>query len=155
MNGYSIEDSHRIQQRAAQYRQRYPQFANWAKGRGVIEHTDLTQVRVFDLTARALLQWRLKAADVWKRHTRGSSSQKSGVHMNDLADWVQVAAPEEVDAALTSAKMSLWFTSRSLPTWYAVKKSRSTMSTLKLSSVASSPRKAAVRSDAPMHAGTR
>lgn len=49
MNGYSIEDFHRIQQRAAQYRQYYPRFARWAQGSGVIEHSDLTQVRVFDL----------------------------------------------------------------------------------------------------------
>lgn len=63
MNGYSIEDSHRIQQRAAQYRQRYPQFANWAKGRGVIEHTDLTQVRVFDLCQELVCAGRYDSLD--------------------------------------------------------------------------------------------
>ena len=63
MNGYSIEDSHRIQQRAVQYRQRYPQFANWAKGRGVIEHTDLTQVRVFDLCQELVCAGRYDSLD--------------------------------------------------------------------------------------------
>ena len=37
MDFYSIEDSHRVQQRAAQYRKRYPKFASWAQGRGVVE----------------------------------------------------------------------------------------------------------------------
>ncbi|WP_420389502.1 xylulose 5-phosphate 3-epimerase [Marinobacter sp.] len=63
MNGYSIEDSHRIQQRAAQYRQHYPRFARWAKGRGVIEHTELTQVRVFDLCQELICAGRYGSLD--------------------------------------------------------------------------------------------
>jgi phosphoketolase len=63
MNGYSIEDSHRVQQRAAQYRQHYPRFARWAKGRGVIEHTDLTQVRVFDLCQELVCAGRYDSLD--------------------------------------------------------------------------------------------
>lgn len=63
MNGYSIEDSHRIQQRAAQYRQHYPRFAHWAKGRGVIEHADVTQVRVFDLCQELVCAGRYYSLD--------------------------------------------------------------------------------------------
>jgi phosphoketolase len=50
------EDLHRIKQRAALYRKSYPEFANWAKGYGVIQHTDETQVRVFDLCQQLLCE---------------------------------------------------------------------------------------------------
>lgn len=45
----SEEDLHRIQQRAELYRKRYLSFDEWSKGYGVIQHSDETQVRVFDL----------------------------------------------------------------------------------------------------------
>lgn len=63
MDCYSIEDSHRVQQRAAQYRRRYAKFANWAQGRGVVEHTDLTQVRVFDLCQELICSGRYDTLD--------------------------------------------------------------------------------------------
>ena len=39
----------RVQEMAALYRQKSPDFAGWAAGYGVIEHTDLTQVRVWEM----------------------------------------------------------------------------------------------------------
>ncbi|GGE79288.1 hypothetical protein GCM10011533_34530 [Streptosporangium jomthongense] len=63
MDFYSIEDSHRVQQRAAQYRKRYPKFVSWAQGRGVVEHTDLTQVRVFDLCQELICAGRYNTLD--------------------------------------------------------------------------------------------
>ncbi|ACV26732.1 MULTISPECIES: phosphoketolase family protein [Kangiella] len=52
------QDLHRIQQRANLYRSHYPAFARWAKGYGVIRHTDETQVRVFDLCQQLLCHGR-------------------------------------------------------------------------------------------------
>ncbi|WP_375177352.1 xylulose 5-phosphate 3-epimerase [Marinobacter mobilis] len=49
MSDLSSEDAHRISQRADLYRSAYPCFAQWAHGKGVITHTDETQVRVFEL----------------------------------------------------------------------------------------------------------
>ncbi|MBQ0815573.1 MAG: xylulose 5-phosphate 3-epimerase [Marinobacter sp.] len=63
MDFHSIGDSHRVQQRAAQYRRRYPKFANWAQGRGVVEHMDLTQVRVFDLCQELICSGRYDTLD--------------------------------------------------------------------------------------------
>jgi len=48
------QNDHRIAQRARLYRDAYPIFENWAKGYGVIQHDDLTQVRVFDLRTHDL-----------------------------------------------------------------------------------------------------
>jgi phosphoketolase len=42
-------EKHRIRERAALYRARYPAFAEWAAGYGVIRHDDLTQVRVHEM----------------------------------------------------------------------------------------------------------
>jgi len=52
------EDLHRVQQRAAIYRQKYSDFAQWAEGSGVITHNDLTQVRIYDLCQQLLCQGR-------------------------------------------------------------------------------------------------
>lgn len=49
MTMLSLEDAHRISQRAGLYRSAHPRFAQWAQGQGAITHTDLTQVRVFEL----------------------------------------------------------------------------------------------------------
>jgi len=59
----SAEDKHRIQQKAALYRANYPAFEAWAKGYGVIQHTDETQVRVFDLCQQLLCQKRFAQLD--------------------------------------------------------------------------------------------
>jgi phosphoketolase len=40
---------HRIKERAKLYRRQNPEFARWAAGYGVIEHTDLTQVRIHEM----------------------------------------------------------------------------------------------------------
>lgn len=40
---------HRIEERAALYRGQNPAFADWAAGYGVIRHTDVTQVRVYEM----------------------------------------------------------------------------------------------------------
>lgn len=45
----SIEDTHRISQRAELYRSGSAAFNHWAMGAGVVGHTDETQVRVYDL----------------------------------------------------------------------------------------------------------
>lgn len=45
----SQEDLHRLSQRAELYRKSSSAFEKWARGVGVIRHTDETQVRVFDL----------------------------------------------------------------------------------------------------------
>lgn len=45
-------DYTRLVRQAAQYRDDDPQFARWAAGYGVIQHTALTQVRVHELAAR-------------------------------------------------------------------------------------------------------
>jgi phosphoketolase len=47
----SIEshEEHRIRERASLYRKQSPVFAEWAAGYGVIEHDDLTQVRVYEM----------------------------------------------------------------------------------------------------------
>jgi len=50
------EDLHRIKQRAALYRNSHPEFKNWARGYGVIRHTDEIQVRVFDLCQQLLCE---------------------------------------------------------------------------------------------------
>lgn len=63
MDSHSVEDLHRVQQRAALYRQRYPRFNRWAKGSGVIEHTDLTQVRVFDLCQELVCEGRYDSVE--------------------------------------------------------------------------------------------
>lgn len=52
------QDLHRVQQRARQYRDKYPEFAQWAKGYGVIQHEDETQVRVFDLCQQLICEGR-------------------------------------------------------------------------------------------------
>lgn len=67
------EDYHRIQQRAEIYRSKFPEFESWAKGYGVISHSDTTQVRIYDLCQQLICQNRfgsikdildiLKAAD--------------------------------------------------------------------------------------------
>jgi phosphoketolase len=57
------EDQHCIQQKAALYRAHYPAFAVWAKGYGVIQHTDETQIRVFDLCQQLLCQGRFTQLD--------------------------------------------------------------------------------------------
>lgn len=44
-----LAEQHRIQQRAALYRERDAEFARWAEGYGVIGHDDLTQVRIYEL----------------------------------------------------------------------------------------------------------
>ncbi len=41
-----------IRSQAAQYRREHPGFAQWASGRGVIAHTDHTQVRVYEMAER-------------------------------------------------------------------------------------------------------
>ncbi len=50
------EDLHRIQQKAALYRLGNKEFAAWAKGKGVIQHSDETQVRVFDAIQQIIHQ---------------------------------------------------------------------------------------------------
>lgn len=50
------QNQHHIQQRAQQYRQKYSQFAQWAKGYGLIRHSDETHVRVFDLCQQLLCE---------------------------------------------------------------------------------------------------
>ena len=57
------EDLHRIQQRADLYRSSYPAFAQWAKGCGAVQHSDETQVRVFDLCQQLLCQGRYERLD--------------------------------------------------------------------------------------------
>jgi len=52
------DDLHRINQRAALYRRSYPEFESWAKGYGVIQHSDETQVRVFDLCQQLICEHR-------------------------------------------------------------------------------------------------
>ncbi|UZE94514.1 phosphoketolase family protein [Alkalimarinus alittae] len=52
------EDLHRLQQRAALYRNSNAVFARWAKGYGVICHSDITQVRVFDLCQQLICSGR-------------------------------------------------------------------------------------------------
>ncbi|MGH7898366.1 MAG: xylulose 5-phosphate 3-epimerase, partial [Candidatus Binatia bacterium] len=47
-------DATAIAERAARYRDQVPECADWARGYGVIRHTDLTQVRVHDLAAGLL-----------------------------------------------------------------------------------------------------
>lgn len=52
------QDHHRLQQRASMYREAHPAFANWAAGYGVIQHSDETQVRVFDLCQQLICDGR-------------------------------------------------------------------------------------------------
>lgn len=54
----NMQDQHRLQQRARQYRKRYAPFAQWAQGYGVIQHSDETQVRVYDLCQQLLCEGR-------------------------------------------------------------------------------------------------
>ncbi len=49
-----LQDQHLIQHKANLYRTSHPPFAEWAKGCGVIQHSDETQVRVFDLCQQLL-----------------------------------------------------------------------------------------------------
>lgn len=44
-----VHEKHRIKERAALYRKQSPIFADWAAGYGVIQHDDLTQVRVYEM----------------------------------------------------------------------------------------------------------
>lgn len=55
-NTSSSHQSHRVAQRAAQYRLYDPVFAEWANGYGVIHHTDQTQVRIYELADALLLK---------------------------------------------------------------------------------------------------
>jgi len=57
------QNDHRIAQRARLYRDAYPIFENWAKGYGVIQHDDLTQVRVFDLCQQLVCEKRFSQLD--------------------------------------------------------------------------------------------
>lgn len=52
----ATHETHRIAQRAATYRRRDAQFAEWAKGYGVIRHTDRTQVRIYELCDSPLVR---------------------------------------------------------------------------------------------------
>lgn len=47
--GTEAHKEHRIRERAALYRKQSPVFANWAAGYGMIQHEDLTQVRVYEM----------------------------------------------------------------------------------------------------------
>lgn len=53
-----LDDLHRIEQRAALYRSSSPEFAEWASGYGVVNHSDSTQVRVFDLCQQLICEGR-------------------------------------------------------------------------------------------------
>ena len=48
-SGIEAHRAHQIRERAALYRDRDQIFANWAAGYGVIQHSDLTQVRVYEM----------------------------------------------------------------------------------------------------------
>ena len=48
-SGIEAHKEHQIRERAALYRERDQIFANWAAGYGVIQHNDLTQVRVYEM----------------------------------------------------------------------------------------------------------
>ncbi|MBD3639499.1 MAG: xylulose 5-phosphate 3-epimerase [Marinobacter sp.] len=63
MDHHQIEDAHRVSQRALKYRRHYPRFARWAKGSGSIAHTDLTQVRVYDLCQELVCDGRYQSLD--------------------------------------------------------------------------------------------
>mgnify|MGYP001166565350 FL=1 len=57
------QNDHRIEQRARMYRETYPAFAHWANGYGVIQHSDETQVRIFDLCQQLVCEGRFKQID--------------------------------------------------------------------------------------------
>lgn len=57
------EDAHRISQRAATYRSKYPCFSRWADGKGVVRHSDHTQVRVFELCQELVCNGRRESLD--------------------------------------------------------------------------------------------
>jgi phosphoketolase len=61
-----LEGEHRVAERAALYRREDPNFDHWAAGYGVLQHDDLTQVRVremaLDLTARG----EMRADDIYR-----------------------------------------------------------------------------------------
>jgi phosphoketolase len=44
-----VSNNQRLHERASAYRRASPEFAHWAAGYGVIQHTDLTQVRIYEL----------------------------------------------------------------------------------------------------------
>lgn len=44
-----LHKQHRIAERAALYRQQDSSFADWAAGYGIVQHDDLTQVRVYEM----------------------------------------------------------------------------------------------------------
>lgn len=57
----AAHEAHRITQRATQYRNNDPVFAQWAEGYGVIRHEDQTQVRVYDLIESLLVEGRISS----------------------------------------------------------------------------------------------
>jgi len=59
---YTIDpqNHHRIEQRARLYRETYSAFAHWADGYGVIQHSDETQVRIFDLCQQLVCEGRFQ-----------------------------------------------------------------------------------------------
>lgn len=62
---YAIDqqNDHRVVQRATLYRETYPAFACWAEGYGVIQHSDDTQVRIFDLCQQLVCEGRFQQID--------------------------------------------------------------------------------------------
>ncbi|MBM3105835.1 xylulose 5-phosphate 3-epimerase [Pseudomonas sp. V1] len=80
----NIQDWHRLQQRAAQYRAHYPAFDHWARGYGVITHTDETQVRVFDLCQQLLCAGRYPDLDAVLAVFRAAD------HLASAAMWLVV-----------------------------------------------------------------
>jgi phosphoketolase len=57
-----------IAERAALHRQQEQEFADWARGYGVVRHTDLTQVRIHDMAERLVERGEARdRADVYRR----------------------------------------------------------------------------------------
>lgn len=49
-------DEKKAAELAAQYRETEPEFARWAKGYGIIRHSDFTQVRIHELEKRSVAE---------------------------------------------------------------------------------------------------
>ena len=58
-----IDRLERIQNRAAMYRQQNPAFARWAAGYAVIEHSDDTQVRIYEMAEQLAMAGVVQSKD--------------------------------------------------------------------------------------------